>query len=175
MNDSKSFEIRNTEKGDLTLIYQFFDSSVFYQEKNGYPTWKGYDKNAILRDIENKNQYKVIMNNSIGIVFSVCYSDAIIWRTMDKNDSLYLHRIVVNPECKGKKLFNIVLDWAIGHASQQNRHSIRMDTWSANTRLIQYYQSFGFDFVENFTTPNSSELPVHNRNLPLALLEYNLK
>jgi hypothetical protein len=47
-----------------------------------------------------------------------------------------------------------------------------MDTWANNPVIIQYYQSFGFEVVERFTTPDSVELPLHNRNLALALLEY---
>jgi len=49
-----------------------------------------------------------------------------------------------------------------------------MDTWAANPTIIDYYKSFGFAFIENYTTPNSEELPVHNRNLALTLLEYQL-
>ena len=33
---------------------------------------------------------------------------------------------------------------------------------------------FGFEFVENYTTPDSMELPQHNRKLALTLLEYRL-
>lgn len=47
-----------------------------------------------------------------------------------------------------------------------------MDTWAANPTIIKYYKSFGFEFIENFTTPDNEELPVHNRNLALTLLEY---
>jgi hypothetical protein len=47
-----------------------------------------------------------------------------------------------------------------------------MDTWAANPTIINYYTGFGFVVVENYTTPNTAELPVHNRNLALTLLEY---
>jgi ribosomal protein S18 acetylase RimI-like enzyme len=49
---------------------------------------------------------------------------------------------------------------------------VRMDTWASNAQLIKYYQGFGFEFIENYTTPDTLELPAHNRRLPLALLEY---
>ena len=49
-----------------------------------------------------------------------------------------------------------------------------MDTWAANATIIDYYKSFGFTFIENYTTSDTEELPVHNRNLPLTLLEYRL-
>jgi hypothetical protein len=48
-----------------------------------------------------------------------------------------------------------------------------MDTWANNPTLIEYYKTFGFNVIENYTTPDSIGLPVHNRNLALTLLEYN--
>lgn len=167
-------EVRNTEMSDLEQIFTLFEDSIKYQEKKGYPAWRNYDKRAIIRDIENKNQYKVVVASKTGIVFSVCYMDKVIWRDLDKGDSIYLHRIVVNPEFKGQKLFGTILDWVIAHSKQNGLSSIRMDTWAANPTIINYYKSFGFTFIENYTTPDSEELPVHNRNLALTLLEYKL-
>lgn len=159
---------------DLSLIFGLFDQSIQYQETHGYPTWRNYDKNAIVKDIENKNQYKVVVDSKPAIVFSVCYSDKIIWRELEKGDALYLHRIVVNPAFKGKRLFGIILDWAIGHGKAKGLKSVRMDTWAANSMIIDYYKGFGFSFIENYVTPENADLPVHNRNLALALLEHKI-
>ena len=166
-----SYEVKNTELADLDLIFELFEQSIHYQEQNGYPVWKNYDRNAVIQDIVNEQQYKIVIDSVMAIVFSVGYSDKVIWRNMDKGDSIYLHRIVVNPECKGQKLFGKILDWSITHARQKGLHTIRMDTWAANPNIIDYYTSFGFVVVENFTTPDTEELPVHNRNLALTLLE----
>jgi ribosomal protein S18 acetylase RimI-like enzyme len=167
-------EIVNTESRDLEQIFELFEHSINYQEKNGYPVWRNYDKNAIIKDIADKNQYKVVIDSKTAIAFSVRYSDKIIWRDLDKADSIYLHRIVVNPEFKGQKLFGRILDWVKEHSKQKGLSSIRMDTWAANPTIIDYYKSFGFTFVETYTTPDSEELPVHNRKLALTLLEYKL-
>jgi GNAT superfamily N-acetyltransferase len=165
-------EIQHTSVADLEDIYSFFDQSIAYQEKHGYPSWRNYDRNAIIKDIEDRNQYKVTVDGKTGIVFSVCYADKIIWRHWDKGNSLYLHRIVVNPEFKGQKLFGLILDWAAGHCRQKNLANVRMDTWAANPTIIEYYKGFGFRVVEDFTTPDTQELPVHNRRLSLTLLEF---
>jgi GNAT superfamily N-acetyltransferase len=168
-------EIRNTEMNDLEQIYELFDHSITYQEKRGYPVWRNYDKNAIITDIKGKNQFKVVIDSIIAIVFSVRYDDKVIWRHHDTGDAIYLHRIVVNPESKGQKLFGVILDWVIAHSKQKGLSAIRMDTWAANPTIINYYKSFGFTLVEDYTTPDSEELPVHNRNLALTLLEYKLE
>ena len=167
-------EVRNTEMRDLGLIFELFERSISYQEKNGFPVWRNYDRNAIIKDIENETQYKIVIDSKTAIVFSAGYADKIIWRDFDKGDSIYLHRIVVNPEFKGQKLFGKIVDWAIAHCRQKGLQRIRMDTWAANPTIIEYYQTFGFTVIENYTTPYSAELPVHNRNLALTLLEHKL-
>ena len=167
--------IVNTSKSDLTRIYDLFDQSAAYQEKNGYPSWRNYDRHAIIRDIENGNQYKGVIDGKTAIVFSVCYTDKIIWRHFDKGDSIYLHRIVGNTDFKGQRLFGHILEWAIDLCKQRDLNTIRMDTWAANPRIVDYYKDFGFNFIENFTTPDTKELPVHNRKLALTLLEYSVR
>jgi ribosomal protein S18 acetylase RimI-like enzyme len=168
------FTVRNAELIDLPQIYQFFDDSIAYQEKRGYPSWRNYDRNAVINDIHNKNQYKIIVDSAIAIVFSVCYSDPVIWRELEKGDALYLHRIVVNPDFKGQKLFGKILEWSIAHAREKNLRYVRMDTWAANPTIIDYYKTFGFEVIENYTTPDTEQLPVHNRNLELTLLQLEI-
>lgn len=167
-----ALKIINTTMNDIPTVVQLFEDSIVYQEKHGYPTWRNYDKGAIIKDIENKNQYKAINDNGIGIVFSVNYRDPVIWRDMDKGQSIYLHRIVVNPAFKGQKLFGLILDWSKAHIKQKGLQSIRMDTWADNPTIINYYKSYGFQVIENYQTPDTEDLPVHNRNLALTLLEY---
>jgi len=167
-------QIENTVPADLEFIYNLFDHSIAYQEKKGAPVWRGYDKGALVKDIKEGNQYKIVIQSEIAIVFSVCYSDAVIWREMENGTSIYLHRIVVNPAFKGQKLFGKILAWTVEHARQKGLATVRMDTWDNNPSLIDYYKSFGFTFIGRYVTPDSLELPAHNRKLPIVLLEIQL-
>lgn len=167
-------KIENTKTADLEFIYGLFDQAIEYQKRKGYSVWKGYDKDAFQKDIDAGNQYKITIDSQIAIVFSVCYSDSVIWRDKENGDSLYLHRIAVNPSFKGQKLFGEILNWAKEHARKKQLNFIRMDTWGDNPSIIEYYKSFGFSFIENYTTPDSLELPSQHRNLGLALLEMRL-
>jgi ribosomal protein S18 acetylase RimI-like enzyme len=167
-------EVQNTQVSDLEKVFELFEHSIQYQEQKGYPVWRNYDKNAVTKDLNDKNQYKIVIDGQAAIVFSVCYMDKIIWREKETGDAMYLHRIVVNPEFKGQKLFGKILEWCIAHAKQKGLRTIRMDTWAANPTIINYYKGFGFSFIENYTTPDTTELPVHNRNLALTLLEYKI-
>jgi ribosomal protein S18 acetylase RimI-like enzyme len=168
-------KIINTTKDDLDIILWFFEQAMELQGKNGYKVWHRIDKIALEKEIENRLQYKIMKGNDILCIFSIQYSDPFIWRERDQNDAIYLHRIVVNPNFKGQKQFEKVLNWAKQFAQTNNLKFVRMDTWADNAKIIDYYKSFGFVFIENFKTTNAPELPIQNRNLNVALLEMELR
>lgn len=171
----ESYIIENTIESDLQVICWMFDEAILYQKLKKYPVWNGYDVAVLQNDIAQKIQYKIVVNDEIACIFSVCYTDPIIWGEKDKGDAIYIHRIVVNPQHKGQKHFEKIFTWAKNHVIENDFDFIRMDTWADNPNIISYYCSFGFEFVNNFTTPNTADLPVQHRNLKLALLEYNIK
>lgn len=166
------YKIVHTGKEDLVFIYWLFEEAIAYQKRKGYKVWNGYDKEILQADVENSLQYKVTDGHRILCIFSVCYSDKVIWGELDRGDAVYLHRVVVNPNFKGEKQFEKIVDWTIAHAREKKLTYIRMDTWADNPNIIKYYKSFGFKVVGTSTTPDSEELPIQARNLSLALLEH---
>jgi ribosomal protein S18 acetylase RimI-like enzyme len=166
-----NLQIINTTRADLDTILWLFEQAMQLQGKNGYKVWNAIDRIALEKDIDKKLQYKIVRDNTILCIFSIQYNDPFIWRSRDRNDAIYLHRIVVHPGFKGQKQFEKVLTWAVQFARQNNLQFIRMDTWADNEKIIDYYKSFGFQFVENYKTTDAPELPVQNRDLNVALLE----
>ena len=167
-------KIINTTKEDIEIILWLFKQAMELQGKNDYKVWEEIDTIGLEKDIENNQQYKVMLDNNILCIFSVQFNDRFIWREKDKDDAIYLHRIVVNPKFKGQKQFEKVLNWARQFAKQKNLKYVRMDTWADNSKIISYYKTFGFNFIENYITTNTSELPVQNRNLHVALLQLEI-
>lgn len=173
--NTQSFQIQNTEKGDLPFIHWLFDEAIAYQKRKNVPVWPDYDKDLLKREIEEKLQFKIVQTGTIACIFSICYSDKIVWRERDKDDSIFLHRIVVNPNFKGQKQFEKILNYAKKHILEKGIQFIRMDTWADNPTLIQYYQSFEFEIVDYFTTPDTEDLPIQQRGNRIVLLEYSPK
>lgn len=134
--DETGYRVLRTMVDDLEFIKYLFDASATYQEKNGYPSWRHYDLDAIREDIIRGNQYKIVSGDTIAIVFSLIYEDPVIWRHHENGNAVYLHRIVVNPAFKGKKMMAHIISRAAEHGRQRGRQLIRMDTWAANARLI---------------------------------------
>lgn len=171
----KQYHVVNTEVNDLDFIYSLFDEAISYQKRKEYPVWAGYDKKVLKNDIRNKLQYKIVIDHNIACIFSICYSDKIIWGEREKGDSLYLHRVAVNPCYKGQKHFGEILNWCVSYAAKSELQNIRMDTWADNLNLINYYKSFGFRIVGKLTTPDSKKLPIPQRNNKVVLLEFEIE
>jgi ribosomal protein S18 acetylase RimI-like enzyme len=159
---------------DLPMIFHLLEEAIEFQRQHKYRGWDSYDQLFIARDVENRSVFKMQNDEDTVAIFSIYTSDRLIWRERDKGNALYLHRIVLNQRFKGAKVFGHILNWAIERAQQHGLSYVRMDTWADNSKLIDYYTSYGFKFVENYTTSDTTELPLQHRNLELALLELTL-
>ena len=169
------YKIENTTESDLEFIFWLFEEAIAYQKRKNYNVWKNYDKDLLRSEVQNKTQYKIVINEkTTALIFSVVYDDRLLWGEREKGDSIYLHRIVVNPEFKGHRLFGAALNWSIRHAESKGLKFIRMDTWADNANIIQYYKNYGFTFKGTRITPDSRELPIQHRALHVALLELEL-
>ncbi|MBX9734995.1 MAG: GNAT family N-acetyltransferase [Chitinophagaceae bacterium] len=167
-------EIVNANKNDLPFIYKLFEEAIAFQKANNYIGWLNYDKIFLQKDVENLLLYKVVDNENILGIFSICLSDELIWRDKEKADAIYIHRIVLNRQFTGEKIFKHILNWAIAFAAKKQLSFVRMDTWAANKKLIDYYKSYGFQFVEDYTTADTEDLPIQHRNLNVALLQLHV-
>ena len=169
------YNVLNASLNDLPQIFHLFEEAIRFQKINHYIGWNSYDKAFLQTDIENGLLFKMVKDEEILCIFSICYSDALIWREKEKGDALYLHRIVLNQKFKGEKAFQKILNWAIPFALERDLEFLRMDTWADNKKIIDYYQRYGFRFLENYTTPDTEDLPVQHRELKVALLELNIR
>lgn len=168
---TESFRISNTTLDDWTKVMELFEKAKSFQKNNQVNVWGQMDEIRLKKDIENRLQYKIIQNFEILCIFTVQFTDSLIWRNRNDIPAIYLHRIVIDQKFKGQKLFEKVLNWAKRYALENNLKYIRMDTWADNSKLIGYYKSFGFEFLGNYKTGNDVNLPTQHRNQDVALME----
>ncbi|MGQ0826928.1 MAG: GNAT family N-acetyltransferase [Bacteroidota bacterium] len=144
---SGKLQIVNSTLADIDFIFKLFDNAIEYQKKNGYELWPLFSKQLIETEIKEKRHWKILEGNTIVCVFSVLYNDPVIWEEKDKDPSVYLHRIAINPSFKGRHITNVIKNWAIQHAMEKNKKYVRMDTWGDNENLRKYYTSCGFNYL----------------------------
>lgn len=94
------------------------------------------------------------------------YND-INWLTKD-DQNIYIHRLAVHPDFQKKGYAKRLMDFAEEFAKQQKAHSVRLDTFSLNTRNQKFYKNRGYIKLGNIYFPKQSDAPFYCYELPLA-------
>ena len=135
--------------------------------KNGVFQWnEAYpSKEILLKDIELQQLFKLTENSTIiGIIVLTKIEDeeykSVNWLTENRNN-LYVHRLAVNPTCQGKGYAQKLMTFAENYATTNGFNSIRLDTFSQNTRNQKFYEKRGYVKLEEIYFPNQSEFPFY--------------
>lgn len=156
---------------DIDEVFRLYDLATSYQKTKTDKTWSGFERELIETEISESRLWKIIENNEIACVFSIAFSDELIWGEKDKDSSIYLHRIATNPVFRGKGYVKRIIQWAEEYALANEIKYIRLDTFGDNRALIDYYIRCGFTFLGLTSPQNTNELPKHYEGISLSLFE----
>jgi len=68
-----------------------------------------------------------------------------VWGEMGKDAAVYIHRLVVSRASSGLDLGGVMIDWAVQReCALRPVEWARVDVWTTNTRLHEYYERQGF-------------------------------
>ncbi|MBQ0741472.1 GNAT family N-acetyltransferase, partial [Aquimarina celericrescens] len=62
------------------------------------------------KEIQENRQWKLLLDNKIACVWATTFSDAQIWEEKNKDTAVYIHRIAVNPDFRGKHFIAILVE-----------------------------------------------------------------
>lgn len=165
-------KINPSAPASVAEFRNFWAAALAYQASAQLPTWSPYPDEKINTEIATGLHFSGFTPDGVlAGFFSVALSDATIWGSKEKGDAIYIHRMCVNPACKGNRLAASVLKWAYDYASECGRRFVRMDTWGDNPRLIDYYVACGFRHLGNLQMGHAPDLLPHYKNANLALFE----
>ena len=167
-------EIINASSNDVVVVFDLYDKAIEFQKTVFHKTWLGFDRELVDTEIAEGRLWKIVEDDRVACIFSVAYADPIIWGEHSHESAMYIHRIVTNPEFRGRGYVRAITEWAIDHANRNGLRFVRMDTWGDNQKLIDYYQSCGFKFLGLTTPEESPTMPKHYRGIDLSLFEIDL-
>jgi len=153
-------------------FHNCWTAAVAYQRSEGLQLWPAYPEKRVNEEIQRGLHFSAFTPDGVLTgFFSLTLGDAEIWEDKEKGDAIYIHRMCVNPNCKGNRLAAWVLAWAQGYAAGSGRKYVRMDTWGDNPRLISYYVACGFREAGKRQMGQVRNLSPHYQNACLALFE----
>ncbi len=164
-------EIQNSSMGDVDFILELYRSATEYQKERFISHWPEFDRQMVINEIEENNQWKMIMDGEVVCIWATTFSDPLIWEDKNLDPSVYIHRITTNPRFRGKGLVKKIVEWARNYATQNEKKFVRMDTVGENLKLIEHYKDCGFDFLGLSQLTNTDGLPKHYHNAVVSLFE----
>jgi ribosomal protein S18 acetylase RimI-like enzyme len=158
---NSKMKIENCMMNDIDNILSLYESARQLQTKKEMVVWPIFEKDLIEKEITEQRQWKLLIDNIIACNWAITFADKEIWEERDKNDAIYIHRIATNPDLRGNRYVDKIVEWAKEYAEQKNKQFIRLDTLGNNTGLINHYTSSGFQFLGMFELTNTEGLPGH--------------
>ena len=137
-----------------------------YQWNQHYPSEKVFRS-----DIEREELYALRNQKELlGIIALTTAMDpeyeTVSWLTLNENN-LYVHRLAIHPLYQGFGYAQKLMSFAEAFAREQHFSSIRLDTFSKNTRNQKFYEQRGYTRLEEVYFPMQSEYPFYCYELVL--------
>lgn len=131
-----------------------------YQWNSEYPS-----REVFLNDL-NRNELFVLIEDDllIGVITISTYMDKeyqdIEWLTPNKRN-IYIHRLAINPPYQSKGHAQKLMTFAENRARKKLMLSVRLDTFSQNSRNQKFYETRGYEKLSDIYFPRQSDYPFH--------------
>ena len=141
-------------------------SRGIYQWDDQYPS-----ENIFRKDIQLGRLFLRIEDEKLLGLIALCEDkdpeyEEVNWLTPDGRN-LYVHRLAVHPRYQGFGYARQLMDFAEQYAREKEYTSIRLDTFSKNSRNQKFYERRGYTRLEEIFLPNQSPHPFYCYELPL--------
>ena len=135
-------------------------SQGIFQWNEHYP-----DKESFIKDEKNKGLYVYCIDEQIVSCVSLCNKMdkeyiTVKWNTKNDNN-LYVHRLAVHPNFQKKGVGKSLMDYAESFAKKNEYASVRLDTFSQNKRNLKFYESRGYERLEEIYFLKQSKFPFY--------------
>lgn len=135
-------------------------SKNIFQWNEEYPSKSAFENDEIRKEL-----YVLIYQKQIvGCIVLTPKIDKeylpIKWITPNKNN-LYVHRLAIHPNFQGKGFAQKLMTFTENFAIENNFKSIRLDTFSKNTKNQKFYELRGYKKLGSIYFPNQSEFPFY--------------
>lgn len=165
--------IRIANYQDIKSVLELTKACASHMVDNCIFQWNEYypNKEAFEKDIKRKELFVLQSDNLIiGCIVVSSFMDeeykSISWLTPNKNN-FYIHRLAVHPDHQGKGHAQQLMDFAENKAKQEQKVSIRLDTFSQNSRNQKFYNNRGYSQLGQIFFPKQSKHPFYCYELVL--------
>lgn len=159
--------IRKARRTDIASILNMTTRCSNHMISNGIYQWNAQYPNKTTFENDLKRNELYVLENENKIMGCIVISNlmdaeytAVSWLTPNSNN-LYIHRLAVLPRHQGKGYAQQLMGFAETFALEHHYASIRLDTFSQNTRNQIFYELRGYKRLGSIYFPKQSADPFY--------------
>ncbi|HEA28394.1 MAG TPA: GNAT family N-acetyltransferase [Leeuwenhoekiella sp.] len=138
-----------------------------YQWNTDYPSREAFENDVARKELYVLEREGHLLGSIVVSTFKDRIYDTITWLTTDKKPSLYIHRLAVHPKFQGQGNAQKLMDFAENQAKIGDFQSVRLDTFSQNSRNQHFYEQRGYQKLGSVYFHKQSKYPFYCYELPL--------
>lgn len=165
--------IRPAREAEIESIIQLTRACAKKMIEHGIYQWNEHYPNpeAFQQDLARNELYVAELDGRIAACITISRLkdeeyDPIEWLTAD-GENYYIHRLAVHPDFQHQGLARKLMDFAEQQVKSNEGVSVRLDTFSQNTRNQRFYEARGYTRLGNIYFPKQSEHPFYCYELVL--------
>lgn len=158
-------KIRNATTSEVDLIAQWRAERAAWLARKGRDQWgsAGLHDTAFLErvtsSIEAGETWMLTKaGEPVGTIAIDRWSDPGLWTADEMSNALFLHRLISPLSSSGHDVAGPLVSHALGLAAQQQIPWLRLDAWSSNTALHQFWIRQGFEQLRTVPGVSSGAL-----------------
>ena len=158
-------KIRNATIAEVPLIAEWRAERAAWLASKGRDQWgsAGLHDTAFLERVTSSikaGETWMITKDSepVGTIAIDQWSDPGLWSEDEMNDALFLHRLISPLSSSGHDIAGPLVNHALGLAAQQQKHWLRLDAWTTNGALHQFWVRQGFEYLRTVPDVSSGAL-----------------
>lgn len=148
----QSVSVRLARPEDAELVLRLRRESTEWLRSRGHDQWSSDDtlpwdkfEARVLAAIDAGTTFTAELDGEpVGTITVDTVVDPGLWTGEELHDCLVVHRMMVDRRHAGKGIGDALLTRADQQAAELGRSLLRLDAWTTNTRLHDYWRSKGF-------------------------------
>lgn len=152
-------KIQKGKLGELEEVFQIYQNAKKELEQNNIIQWTDNYPTISIIEEDLKKGVLFLLKNGSEIIGAINISEeqepeyqSIDWK-FDNSKVLVIHRLVINPKHQKQGNAQKLMDFAEDFAKENNYTSIRLDAYSINSRVIEFYKKRNYFIRGNVNFP----------------------
>ncbi len=126
---------------DIFTVSDILREAALWLEQQGTPLWREDEvsPDSVRPDVEAGLFYLALCEGFPAGVVKFQTEDPLFWSDIPNGDSAFIHRLAVRRSLAGGSVSTALLNWAVEHSRNLDKHYLRLDCAADRPRLRSVY------------------------------------